>query len=270
MPLVDYNPTSMSDTDRDIATDGPRRFRLISCRVLQREAYFCASRSSNIVDVDLVEQGLHNEPNKLTTELQRSIDETDPDTYEAVLLGYGLCSNGIAGLTAPVTMAVPRGHDCMTLLLGSKERYRDYFDKHRGIYWYSPGWIEYANQPGKRRFDVLRESYVEKYGDENADYLMEMEQNWMTEYSRATFIQWPFPESDRYRSFTKKCAEFMDWEYDEVPGDPGLFQRLMDGVWNDSETLIVEPGQQIVSDPASPGIIRAVDLSAKIHGIEGN
>ena len=260
----------MNDSETNMHIDRPKRYRLITCRVLQREAYFCAAGSRNIVDVDLVEQGLHNEPDRLTIELQRSIDETMPETYDAVLLGYGLCSNGIAGLTAPVTMAVPRGHDCMTILLGSKERYREYFDKHRGVYWYSPGWIEYTDQPGKRRFDLLRESYIEKYGDDNADYLMEMEQSWMTEYSRATYVKWPLSDSGGFRRFTKESAEFMDWEYDEVPGDPGLFQRLMDGVWKESEVLVVEPGQRIEADPAAPGIIRAVDQPVKTPNIEGN
>ena len=238
--------------------------------MLQREAYFCAARSANIVDVDLIEQGLHDEPDRLTTVLQHSIDETKPNAYDAILLGYGLCSNGIAGLTSSVKLVVPRGHDCMTILLGSKERYREYFDKHRGVFWYSPGWIECANQPGKRRFDLLRESYVEKYGDENADYLMEMEQNWMTEYSRATYVEWPFLRSDRYQRFTRESAEFMTWEYDEVPGDPGLLQRLLDGEWRESEVLAVEPGQRIEADPASPGIIRAVDIPVKTTNIEGD
>ena len=63
-----------------------------------------------------------------------------PPKYDAILIGYALCSNGVVGLTSRrIPLVIPRGHDCITLLLGSKELYRDYFDSHRGIYWYSSG-----------------------------------------------------------------------------------------------------------------------------------
>ena len=101
------------------------RFQFIVCKVIQREAYFCAARSKNIVDVVLMEQGLHNEPDKLRNEVQKALDKTTDiqgRPYDASLLGYGLCSNGIVGLSAKIPIVVPRGHDCVTLLLGSKEK----------------------------------------------------------------------------------------------------------------------------------------------------
>ena len=42
-----------------------KRFQFITCKVMQREAYFCAARSKNVVDVVLMEQGLHDEPTRL-------------------------------------------------------------------------------------------------------------------------------------------------------------------------------------------------------------
>ena len=38
------------------------RLKFIVCKAIQREAYYCASRSTNIVDVIITPQGLHNEP----------------------------------------------------------------------------------------------------------------------------------------------------------------------------------------------------------------
>ena len=52
------------------------RLQLITCKVMQREAYFCADRSKNIVDVVLMEQGLHDEPEKLRSEVQKALDNT--------------------------------------------------------------------------------------------------------------------------------------------------------------------------------------------------
>src|SRR5210317_132956 len=154
---------------------------------MQREVYLCASRCKNIIDIVLMPQGLHDTPDILRGEVQKELDKTaDPSgkPYDAILLGYCLCSNGITGLHSDIPVVVARGHDCMTLLLGSRHRYQEYFDTHKGIYWYSIGWIEQCNapMPGKERFETILAQYTEKYGADNAQYLMDMEQGWIKEY----------------------------------------------------------------------------------------
>jgi hypothetical protein len=227
---------------------------------MQREAYYCAARSRNIVDVVVMRQGLHNEPEKLRGEVQKALDVTTDiqgNKYDASLLGYGLCSNGIVGLSAKMPIVVPRGHDCVTLLLGSKDRYKEYFDSHRGVYWFSPGWIETDNQPGRERFERTLREYIEKFGEDNAKFLMETEQNWMKEYNWAAYIDWGFANNKQEKQFTKRAAEYLNWKYDEVKGDSGLMQRLVDGQWDEKEFLIVRPGERIAEDLTSEGIIRA-------------
>jgi len=236
------------------------RLQFITCKVLQREAYYCAARSKNVVDVVLMEQGLHNEPDRLCTEVLKALENTcdvQGRPYDASLLGYGLCSNGIVGLSAKIPIVVPRGHDCITLLLGSKDKYQEYFDSHRGVYWYSPGWIESDEQPSKERYERLLKEYKEKYGDDNAQYLMEVEQNWIKEYSWATFIDWGLTKSDEYKNYTKSCAEFLHWNYEELMGSPALMQKLIDGDWRENEFLVVEPGQKIGEDLTNDGIMKA-------------
>lgn len=233
---------------------------MIACKVLQREAYYCAARSENIVDIVFLEQGLHDTPDKLCVEVQKALDvieDCNGNAYDASLLGYGLCSNGIVGLNAKIPIVVPRGHDCITVLLGSKEKYREYFDSHRGIYWYSSGWIDTSAMPSKERYEQKLKEYVEKYGENNAKYLMETEQGWLEEYERATYIDWGFAGADKEKSYTKQCAEYLGWKYEELKGDPGLFQRLCDGHWSQEDFLTVEPGQSIVEDLTSKGIIGA-------------
>jgi len=227
---------------------------------MQREAYFCAARSKNVVDIVLMEQGLHDEPDKLRREVQKALDNTcdiQGRPYDASLLGYGLCSNGIVGLSAKIPIVAPRGHDCITLLLGSKDKYQAYFDSHRGVYWYSPGWIESGKQPSEERYEKMLKEYKEKYGDDNAQYLMEVEQKWIKEYDWATYIDWGFVDSDEYKNYTKRCAEFLRWNYDELKGSPVLMQKLVDGHWHDSEFLVVKPGQKISEDLTNDGIIKA-------------
>ena len=238
------------------------RLQFIACKVMQREVYFCAARSKNVVDIALMEQGLHDQPDKLRTQVQKALDNTcdiQGRPYDSSLLGYGLCRNGIAGLSAKIPIVVPRGHDCITLLLGSKDKYKEYFDSHRGVYWYSPGWIESGKQPGRERYEKLLKEYKEKYGEDNARYLMEVEQKWIKEYNWATYIDWGLADSDHYKEYTKRCAEFLGWNYDQLEGDPALMQRLVDGQWNESEFLVVKPGQKIAEDLTSDGIIGALE-----------
>ena len=236
------------------------RLQFITCKVMQREAYFCAARTKNVVDIVLMPQGLHDEPDKLRAEVQKALDNTHDiqgRAYDASLLGYGLCSNGIAGLSAEIPVVVPRGHDCITLLLGSKDRYQEYFDSHRGVYWYSAGWIESGKQPGKERYERTLKEYQAKYGDDNAQYLMEVEQDWIRQYNWATFIDWGLANSDEYKDYTKCCAEFLHWNYDELKGDPALMQKLVDGQWDDGEFLVVRPGQKIKEDLTTDDIVKA-------------
>ncbi|MFA5783425.1 MAG: DUF1638 domain-containing protein [Phycisphaerae bacterium] len=234
------------------------RFQFIICSVMRREAEFCAARSPNQINIVLLEQGLHNEPGRLRSEVQAALDKTTDETgkkYDASLLGYGLCSNGITGLSAEIPIVVPRGHDCITLLLGSKEKYREYFDSHRGVYWYSSGWIETGAMPGKEKYEKLLAEYEKKYGKDNARYLMEQEQKWIREYNWAAYIDWGFPNSKKEKKFTKKCAEYLGWQYDELKSDSGLMQRLVDGKWNTKEFLVVKPGEKIEAAVDEDGII---------------
>ncbi|MBW8015175.1 MAG: DUF1638 domain-containing protein [Planctomycetes bacterium] len=241
-------------------TQKPLRLRFVACKVVQREAYLCAARSHNIVDVHLMAQGLHDEPNKLREEVRKALETTTDiqgRPYDAILLGYGLCSNGIIGLSAKIPLVVPRGHDCITLLLGSKERYQQYFDTHRGIYWYSAGWVESGWQPSKERFDQLAEEYTEKYGADNAEYLLETENGWLEEYSFATYIDSGLACDGEHKEFTKTAAEYLKWNYDELKGDMSLVQRMCDGVWDDKEFLVLKPGEIVAEDLTNPGIIKA-------------
>jgi hypothetical protein len=125
------------------------------------------------------------------------------------------------------------------------------------VYWYSPGWIEAGRQPGKERYETLLKEYTEKYGPDNAEYLMQVEQTWIKEYGWAVYVDWGLTDSDAGKAYTKQCARFLGWDYDELTGDSGLMQRFVDGLWSEKEFLIVPPGRRIVEDVTSDGIIGA-------------
>ena len=231
---------------------------IIACHVFWRELCHYAAESPHVYQFRFLKQGLHCVPDTLRVELQRAIDETEDDygrggqdgvreSIDAILVGYGLCSNGVVGIQArTLPLVIPRGHDCITLLLGSKERYREYFDSHPGTYWYSPGWIDTSTQPSQERYERVLAHYTETYGEENARYLMEASENWMTAYNNAAYVDLGVGDAERYRAYTRECAAWLHWTCDFLRGDPGLIRRFLAGPWDEEDFLVVQPGETVV------------------------
>lgn len=223
------------------------KYHVISCHVLWRELCYYAALSPRAVQFRFLKQGLHCTPDLLRKELQDAIDAVDRD-YSAILVGYGLCSNGLVGIKArQVRLVVMRGHDCITFLLGSKERYREYFDAHPGTYWYSPGWIDTNMQPGKDRHEKVLQHYIETYGEENAAYLMEASENWIRNYTNAAYVDLGFGDSLRHKAFTEECARWLGWQCDFLEGDPQLVKDFLNGNWDPGRFLVVEPGEVVAA-----------------------
>lgn len=229
------------------AEKATRKFYIVACHVLWRELCYYAAQSRHVFDFCFLKKGLHDTPNILREELQRAIDEV-PEDCNATLVGYGLCSNGLVGIRARRSpLVIMRGHDCITYLLGSKERYREYFDQHPGTYWYTPGWIDQNDMPGKDRYESLLRKYTETYGEENAEYLMRMEQQWIANYSNAAYVDLGIGDTERHKAFTKKCAEYLGWGCEILSGDSRLVIDFVSGKWNEEDFLIVEPGEMVVA-----------------------
>lgn len=233
------------------------KLRLISCEVLARQAYYAAAFSPHIVDIELVAKSLHTEPDVLRAELQRRLDAVQPGTYDAILLGYGLCSNSIAGLTCAHTkMVVPRAHDCITLYLGSCERYSAEFRANPGTYWYTADYLERGGAAGDRvalgatasqdgDMDKVYQEYVAKYGQDNADYLMEVMGAWQQHYNRAAYIEAAEVTLPDYSAKVQQIAERRGWVFERLQGSLIIVRDLLEGRWEPARFLVVEPGQTI-------------------------
>lgn len=237
-----------------------KKYALVGCEVFMREYWRAAALSEAVIDFYILPQGLHEKPAALREGAQGEIDKIEAGAggkegggaragtggYDAILLGYGLCSNGVAGVSARrLPLVIPRGHDCITLLLGSMAAYEDCFEKYPGTYWYSGGWIERSSPPGPERSESLRKRYAEKYGEEKAAVLMEADAGQYASYKRAAYINWNLATAESDREFTRKCAEFMGWDYIEVEGDPSLMIDFLGGRWDDERFLIASPGEVI-------------------------
>jgi hypothetical protein len=230
-------------------TDNDRpKTAIILCEVLEMEIEHFASDSDCIVRIEKLEQGLHNEPLRLRAEVQEAVDRIERDTQaEVIVLGYGLCSRGTEGVRCQrCRLVVPRAHDCITLLLGDKQRYAEYVSKHPGTYWYSPGWIKHHLPPGPGRQEAMYREYCQKYGKDNAEFLMETERQWHENYDRATYVDVAgIGATDEDVAFTRECADWLAWNFDRQTGDPALLQALVHGPWDHERFVVVDPGRTI-------------------------
>jgi len=239
------------------------RIAVIACAVLEDEVTHFAKGHEQIVRVDMLPQGLHNDPPDLRDKLQQAIDEVEQDDrVDTIVLAYGLCSRGTEGVaTQRCRLVIARAHDCITLLLGSKETYADYVAKHPGTYWYSPGWNRHHLPPGPQRYNHLYTKYREDYGKDNADYLMEQEQHWFRTYERATYVDLTIGRTDRDVAYTQYCADWLGWKFDQVQGDEKLMRDLLLGPWDDERFCLLEPNQSIRMT-ADERVIEVVDVPA--------
>ena len=204
------------------------RLKLIACEIMYRELCTAVARSVNLVDVEFLPKGLHDIGQaRMSSRLAEVVAAVDETRYEAILLGYGLCSNGLVGLAArSIPLVIPRAHDCITLFLGSKERYLDYFQGHPGVYFKTSGWIERGvglhqgdDQPTQSQ-SALAQSYedlVARYGEDNAKFLYEELCN-MRHYSGVTYIEMGVGPDDRFQRQSKYEAEARGWKYEEACG----------------------------------------------------
>jgi hypothetical protein len=235
------------------------RLRVIACEVFRPEFEACMGELGHEFQATFHEVALHEKPDELRVELQRLIDGEQGKGFDAVVVGYALCSRATAGLVARDTpVVVPRAHDCITLFLGSRERYMRSFVEMPGTYYYTAGWVQYARRvdtgevaqgtfvtASEARTRRKFEEYKDKYGEDNAKYLIEQESQWVAHYTRACYINSGIGDVEAHRQYVRDLAAERGWEYAEVEGDLWMIRRLLSGEWDDGEFVVVRPGEMV-------------------------
>jgi hypothetical protein len=96
-------------------------------------------------------------------------------------------------------------------------------------------------------FKATYQEWVERFGEEQAKYLLQEMGRWADHYSCGCHIHFDFLRQLELGSQVKRICSDRGWEYQEIPGDLSLFEKMVDGPWNDSEFLSVQPGQKVVA-----------------------
>ena len=182
-------------------------------------------------------QGLHDTPALLTAAVQKEIDLIDSGDdlhtykneyskreFDAILLGYGLCSNGTMGLSSGKISnyysARARLHHAVFGIAGKNIwNILMHTAAHTGIM--HPGSKMRSPLP-KVQTMICKNIMQKKFGEENADFLVEAELT--SNYNRCAYVKWdelPFAE---YEKYTREAAEHLGWDFDLVCGDSGYLR----------------------------------------------
>lgn len=231
---------------------------LITCEVFRDEIDLLAGDATHLRSTRYLEIGLHDRPDEMRTMLQQVVDEMDErDDIELILLAYGLCGLGTAGLRAGRhPLVIPRAHDCITVFLGSKETYAERQKSCPGCYHYTPGWNRARRVPGPDRLELLRQEFNEKFDAEDVDFLLENERAMWSSYNTATFIDLGTPNAEAEAAYTRRCAESLGWGFEHFKGDPTLLRDLLHGPRDDGRFQIIQPGEQL-GHSADEAVMRA-------------
>ena len=212
---------------------------VLSCQVLKD---LLGPRLDANTPAIYLDYGLHLRPPEMRPALQERLDAiTDPST---VIVGYGLCGNGIVGVESGLhTLVIPRTHDCIGMMLGSRQRYAEEFAAEPGTYYLTRGWLESGDDPLSQYH-----RYIEGYGEKRADRLID---TMYGSYRKLRLVAFSQEELAETRPLAAPVAEFgkerWDLTYDEYVGDAGLIERLAaaDLSGDITDLLVVPPGTTV-------------------------
>jgi len=235
-----------------------RKPYVIACAVLAIDIKAVAEKLGTDIGVKYLEGGLHDRPHLLREKLQAAIDEISASgRCERIMVGYGVCGRGTVGIQArDIPLSIPKVHDCMALFLGGDREYQRQFKKYPGTYYISAGWYEEKTEPFSQQKKTVflgdhKLSYdelVDKYGEIAAKETYRFLSTWKQNYQRAAFIETGAKRSPRYENYAREMAREYGWQYEKIPGDHALIEKLLSARQTNDEILVVPPNHVIQFD----------------------
>jgi hypothetical protein len=212
---------------------------IIACKVLEIELNEVRGGDPD-VEIIYLDQALHRTPSKMPELIQEQIDKA-ADCLGPIILGYGLCSNGVVGVTAGAkSLVIPKAHDCIALLMGSCTAYNEYFARRPGTYYLSRGWLAERKDP----LGITEEEYTKRVGRETAIWAMTEE---LKHYSHITLIQAGKLDESLVRR-ARQNANFFGKQYDEIPGSQEYLRKILLGPYSEEDFLFIPPGTKITQE----------------------
>jgi hypothetical protein len=212
------------------------KYVVIACSIMKQELLKFGSDEVSFI---FLEQGLHNTPEKMKEMIQQEICKVD-QRGNTIILGYGLCGNGVVGIRSEhQTLVIPRVHDCISLFLGSRGKYAEEHKKEPGTYYLTRGWIEEKDSPLG-----AFEKYCQRLGKEKAEWGVREQ---FKSYTRIAFVHTGIQISEAHREHAIQNAQFLGLKYEEIEGSLAFFEKMFQGSW-DGDFVILTPGEEVTQE----------------------
>lgn len=210
---------------------------ILACSMLEDEINYVYNRINCDLPVVWLDRGLHNHPEKLREKLQETIDSLQDQ--DELLLCFGLCGNGTAGLKSEhARLVIPKFDDCLNMLLCDGNRScRGLVEA--GTMYLTAGWTK--DEEGiLQQYDKL----LEDYDEEMRDAVMEM---MYAHYDSVTLIDTGCYPLSQVMDYAEKTCQLMDFELKQVKGHTLMIEKLLTGDY-DSNFILTEPGETLFDD----------------------
>jgi hypothetical protein len=220
------------------------RIAVLACSVFEREIALHGAGASHIAELRFFEIGLHDHPSVLRSKLQVNLDDLNHRAdIDAVALCYGLCGRGTVGLSPlRYKLVIPRAHDCVTMFLGSKEKYAEHQRQCAACYYYTPGWNRGRRVPGPDALEALRADLSPRFDSEDVEFLVDSTREQWAMHDTASYVDLGTPDSAAEEAYARSCADWLGWRFERLSGDPSLLRDLLWCNWDAERFQIIEPG----------------------------
>jgi len=198
--------------------------KIIGCEVMKEE--LLAIEVNEQVEYEFISMGLHLYPKKLHQELQQIIDQSIG--YSKIILAFGLCGGATRSLIASSSpIVIPRVHDCLPVLLGSRTRYEQCSQQEKGTFYLSCGWMITEK-------NILSEHQriCEKYGQKKADRILA---RMYDSYKKVLFIHTGRSEEGVTLQQSREIAELLHLTHETVQGENIYLHKIVNGPWNEED-----------------------------------
>jgi len=206
---------------------------LIACEMQQKEIEYAIESVGYPGKVVWIKKSLHEKPRLLNKALQEEIDKWQDQ--EGILLGFGMCGNGVLQLISRnTTLVIPKFDDCIRMLL-SPGKSLPIPSRIDSLY-YTEGWVDTNDS-------LLMEtnSYDLRYGPDKGAQFTKLV---LGSYKSVTFIDTGLYDIPKCKELVNFKCKYCGLKIDTVPGSLRILEELLSGSYDD-EFVIKAPGEMV-------------------------
>lgn len=207
---------------------------LIACAMVEDEIKKIYEATGCRIPVVWVERGYHRSPQELRKKLQALIDGLQDQ--DEILLTFGLCGNGTAGLVSRhATLVLPRFDDCVNMLLCRSRR------RTRGLTETGSIYLTRAWTQDPEAILAQYDNYIATYGQEAAEEILK---TMYGNYEKIAVIDTGCYELTATQNYAQEAAKRLDLSTETVAGSTRMLEKLLGGQW-DENFIVKRPGEPL-------------------------